>query len=72
MDTDSGNIECGALIQMLNEHDAVTARLLAEEKERQEKKKEIAERTSARSTAETLTKQLVKHAINIRGGIAAY
>ena len=65
-------IECDALIQLLNEQDEETAKLLAEEKERQEKAKDRAKQTSARTSAETLAKQLLKHASNIRGGIAAY
>ena len=60
------------LFNLLKADDEEARKLKQAEKERLEKAKEKADQTKAKQKADSLTKQLIKHAANIRDGTPAY
>jgi hypothetical protein len=71
IDLTSSDFAVHELVQLMQQEDEETLKLKQAEKERQEKAKEKAEQTKAKSLADSLTRQLIKHAANIRDGAPA-
>ena len=62
-------VSVGELIKLLDGQDEETQRLKKAEEIRQEKAAKLAQQTRSRTTAETLTKSLLKHAVQIRAAV---
>ena len=67
--SDDALIPVGHLIGLLNEQDEEVQKLKEKEKERQEKAAKRAQQTQAKSTADVLTRRLLKHANDIRAAV---
>jgi hypothetical protein len=68
IDLTSSDVDVSQFIDLLEKEDEETLKLKAAEKERQEKAKKAADQVKAKNAADSLTKQLIKHASNIRDG----
>lgn len=72
VDDTSESLKVAELLNYFSEQDEETIKLKAAEKARQEAATKKAAQTKAKSEADALTKQLQKHAANIREGNPAY